>query len=149
MSNIAKSTVQSRTTLPEGVLNGGSSAPLADKYGRQVMLPYTVRELITTAQASVTTGTPTTLIAGIAGTKLDLVFISLQNSSDAAITVTLKDDGTTIRTFTVPVATTNGGVITYDLPIPWPQGTSGGTWNVDGPDVTGTTVTVDALFIKN
>lgn len=139
-----------QTSLPQVAASHGATVDvLADKYGRQVMLPYTFRDGIATAQASVTNGTPTVLHAGDAIAKMDLVFISMTNDSDAAVSVVLSDDGTTVRTFTVPVTTTNSGTITYDWPVPWPQGTVGGAWRVDMPDITGTTVTVDALFVKN
>ena len=140
---------RAKTTLPSSVLDGQLVAPMFDKRGRQVFVQHTVRDLIATAQASVTTGTVTELLAGIAGTYLDLVYISFANNSDAAVNVTLKDDGTTVRTFTVPVSTNNGGFIAEKLDIPWPQSAVGGTWDVDMPDITGTTVTVNALFAKN
>lgn len=149
MSNLAEPQVQARTTLPSAKLNGEDAKLMGDQYGRQVMLPYTVRDLVATASASLTNGTPTTLIAGVTGTKLDLVYISFTNNSDAAVNVTLLDDGTSVRTFTVPVSTTNGGTISFDWPIPWPQSAAGSTWQVDMPDTTGTTVTVSALYVKN
>ena len=120
-----------------------------DKYGRQVFIQYTVRDLVATATASLTTGTATELIAGVSGTFLDLVYISFVNNSDAAVNVSLTDDGTTVRTFTVPVTTNNGGLLSHNYPIPYPQGATGGTWRVDMPDITGTTITVEALYIKN
>lgn len=149
MSNLAKKIAQARTTLPSSVLDGVDVKILADKYGRQITQPYTVRDLVATAAASLTNGTPTTLITGITGTLLDLVYISLTNNSDFAVTVTLTDDSTTVRTFSVPVTTTNSGVVSAEFPIPWPQSTAGSTWRVDMPDISGTTVTVDALYIRN
>src|SRR3990167_7792676 len=140
---------EARTSLPSAALVPTPIKPLFDKYGRQIMQLYTIRDLIATARASVTTGTPTELLAGVAGTLLDLVYVSFTNSSDAAVTVTLTDDSTTVRTFQVPVSTTNSGVVDVDFPIPWPQSATGSTWRVDMPDITGTTVTVDALYIKN
>ncbi len=149
MSQKTKLVAEAKTTLPTAKSGGDDVDLMADKYGRLITLPYTVRDLVMTAQASVTTGTNTVLATGITGVKLDLVYISFTNSSDAAISVVLADDGTTVRTFTVPVSTTNAGVVTYDWPIPWPQSASGGTWMVDMGDYTNTTITVDALFVKN
>lgn len=106
--------------------------------------PYVVREAIVTAHASLTNGTNTTLLAGDADAKLDLVQIGFSNSSDAATTVTLTDDGTTVRIYPIPASTANE--FSYEIPVP--QNAKGGNWQVDLPDITATTITVRALFIK-
>lgn len=120
-----------------------------DDVGRQVMTLYQVRDLISTASLSLTTGTAAVLIAGTTGEFHDLVYVSFTNSSDAAVTVTLRDDSTDVRSFVVPVSTTNSGIVQKDYPIPWPQGATGSAWQVDMPDITGTTVSIEALYVKN
>ena len=115
-----------------------------DLQGRQITIPYVVREAIVTAHASVTTGTNTTLISGDVATRLDLVQIGFSNNSDAATTVTLSDDGTTVRVYPVPANTANE----FQYQIPIPQNAKGGNWQVDLPDITGTTITVRAIFVK-
>lgn len=105
---------------------------------------YVVRGEIVTAVASITTGTNTVLNAGDAASKLDLVQIGFSNASDAATSITLTDDGTTVNIYPVPAATANQ----FNYQIPIPQSKVGGAWRVDMPDITGTTVTVNALFIK-
>lgn len=106
--------------------------------------PYVVRESIVTAHASLTTGTNTTLLTGDSDYPLDLVQIGFSNNSDAATTVTLTDDGTTVNIYPVPASTANQ--FNYEIPIP--QSAKGGNWQVDLPDITGTTITVRGLFIK-
>ena len=136
--------------LIKGIDPGGAERNiLVDKDGRQSINSFQVRDSVATASASVTNGTPTTLIAGQSDTYLDLVYVSLANSSDAAVNVLLTDDALTVRTYTVPVATTNGGLVSFDYPLPLPQGAKESDWKLDIPDITGTTVTVNALFIKN
>lgn len=108
--------------------------------------PYVVRDSIVTASASLTNATVTTLIAGDSASKLDLVQIGFSNNSDAATTVTLKDDGTTVRTLSAPVVTASQPE--YEWTIPLPQSKVGGNWTVQLPSLSGTTVTVNALFIK-
>ena len=115
-----------------------------DSIGRLINLPYAVREALVTAHASLTTGTNTTLLTGDSASKLDLIQIGFSNNSDAATSVTLSDDGTTINIYPVPAATANQ----FNYQIPIPQNKAGGNWQVDLPDITGTTITVRGLFIK-
>ena len=105
---------------------------------------YTLRDATTTASASLTGGTPTVLQAAD-GRFMDLVEITLSNSSDAAVSVILSDDGTTVRTY--PVAASSTLQLQYDTPIP--QSAKGGAWRLDMPDISGTTVTAGALFRRN
>ena len=105
---------------------------------------YVVRASLVTAVASLTTGTSAVLLAGDAASKLDLVQIGFSNNSDAATSVTLKDDSTTVNIYPVPASTANQ----FNYQIPIPQSKVGGSWDVDLPDITGTTITVSALFIK-
>ena len=105
---------------------------------------YVVRGELVTAHASLTTGTNTTLLTGDSVAKLDLVQIGFSNASDAATSVTLTDDGTTVNIYPVPASTANQ--FNYEIPVP--QSKAGGDWQVDLPDITGTTITVRALFIK-
>jgi hypothetical protein len=136
--------------LIKGIDSGGAEKKISvDSSGRLATNSFLMRGSAVTATASVTTGTPTTLLAGQTGNFLDLVYISLSNSSDAAVNVILSDDALTVRTYTVPVATTNGGLVTFDYPFPVSQGAKGSDWKLDMADITGTTVTVDAQFIKN
>lgn len=105
---------------------------------------YVVRASIVTAHASLTGGTNTTLLAGDSANKLDLVQIGFSNNSDAATTITLTDDGTTVNIYPVPASTANQ----FNYQIPIPQNKVGGHWQVDMPDISGTTMTIRALFIK-
>lgn len=142
MSDIAKKTGVARTTNPTPKLNGQNTEATFDDIGRQLTRPYQVRDLITTASASLTTGTKAELRAGISETYLDLVQISCYNNSDAATTVVLSDESTTVRT--IPVPANNVTHINYQIPLK--QSASGVAWYVDLPDITGTTVEVTAEF---
>src|SRR3990167_3445015 len=104
----------------------------------QLTRPYVLGGMTVTATASLTTGTNGTLLTGDSAYKLDLIQIGFTNASDAATTVTISDDGTTVRTF--PVAASTASNIEFSIPLP--QNAAGGNWRVDLPDITGTTVTV-------
>jgi hypothetical protein len=133
-----------RTTNPSATNNGGEIRASFDDVGRQLTRPYQVRDLITTAYASVTTGTKTQLVAGVSGAFLDLCQISCYNNSDAATVVTLTDESTTIRS--IPVPANNVTHVNYQIPLK--QSAAGTAWYVDIPDITGTTIEVTAEFVQ-
>ena len=128
-------------------VNQGDAVDMAmDDLGRPITTPYQARDLVVTAYVTVTSGTTTTLLTGDSDHFLDLVEISCATDSTVAATnFLLKDDGTTVRGFDVPVS----GTVELKFPVPIPQSAKGGNWQVDMEDVTGTTLQVGALFIKN
>lgn len=137
--------LQARTTNPTAVGDADRVNAVGDDLGRTVVWPYQVRDLINTAYVSITTGTVAALIAGVTDVFLDLVQISFSNSSGNAASVVLNNDSTTVQTFLVnPNATTN-----YTFPVPIRATSTGSAWNVDMADITGTTVTIQAQFIRN
>ena len=146
MSDISKKVGVARQTNPTALLDGQDIKASFDDVGRQVMTVHQVRDLVSTAYAAVTTGTPTTLISGDSGYFLDLVEISFStNSTVASTNLLLKDDGTTVRGIDIPVDDT----VQLTFPVPVPQGAKGGDWTIDMEDVTGTTVYISATFVRN
>lgn len=135
---------QARTTNPTAVADSDRINFTGDKLGRQLMRPYQVRELISTAYVSVSNGTETTLKAAVAGSYLDLLYIMGANQSSAAVQVDIRGvtAGNILMTLYIPANSVAG----VALPIPFPQDETGNNWTVDLPDVTGTTVNVSALF---
>ena len=115
-----------------------------DNQGRQFIAFHDVRGALVTASASLTTGTATSLLAGDADYFLDLIDITMANNSTVSATVALVNDGTTIRQFEVPAANTLH--INFDTPLL--QLTKNVLWNADMNDITVTTVTIGAKFIK-
>ena len=114
-----------------------------DDLGRQ-LVRYQVRDLIHTATATLANGTKTVLSAGTAGSYLDLYQISCANDSSVATEVGVFDDGTLVRTIGVPANSTTH----INFQIPLKQSATGCPWYVDIPDITGTTVIVDADFTR-
>ncbi len=133
-----------RTTNPAAVLNGQPVRAGFDDLGRQITRPYQVRDLLSTAFVSLTTGTKTEFIAAVAATYLDLIQISYANNSDAATVVTLTDESTTV--LSIPVAANSAGNMNFTPPLP--QSATGVAWYVDLPDITGTTITINGTFSK-
>lgn len=133
-----------RTANPTAVAAGDRVSATYDDLGRQVMRTLQVRDLIQTAYVSVTNGTETTLRAGVAGAFLDCIAVMCSNNSDAAVSLDIRPvtAGNIVHTIRIPANGTAG----WAPPIPWPQSDTGNNWTVDGPDETGRTITVSALF---
>src|SRR3990167_7676002 len=117
-----------------------------DDVGRQLIRPVQVRDLIATAYVSLTNGTETTLLAGVAGSYLDLIYVMGANNSDVAVSVDIRavTAGNIQTTIRIPANGTAG----VSLPVPIPQDETGNNWTADLPDITGTTITLSALFSK-
>lgn len=149
------------TTNPTKVADGGVIAVKTDAIGRQITTPIQVRGLMQTAYVSISTGTETTLLAGVSGVFMDLVSISASTDSTFATTavvppyIGVRDCRTGGVLFSFPVSglsATNTGsqtIFTKDFSVPLPQNEAGNAWTVDMNDITGTTVNIQALFARN
>lgn len=143
--NYAKIRGVARNRQPSASSDLGEIDMLLDDVGRPVMTPYHMRDMISTATATLSTGTNTALQSGNATEFFDLLEVTFANTSTGAVTVDLIDDGTTAKTFRLPADSTSGATFT----VPIPQGAKGGNWTADMDDVSNTTVNVSATFIKN
>jgi hypothetical protein len=123
-----------------------------DDLGRQVMRPVQVRDAIATAYVSLATGsafgTETTLLAATAGSFYDLIYAMGTNDSDYAVKVDFR--GVTAGNVLFSIMIPGGGTAGVATPVPIPQSgaDSGNAWTIDAPDISGTNVTVSALFTK-
>lgn len=134
-----------RTANPTAVAGGDTVSASYDKVGRQLTRQQ-ARDLTVTAYATLTNGTESTLVSGVAGSYLDLVYIMGANNSDAAITVDIRPvtAGNIVMTLQVPA----NGVAGIACPMPLPQGDTGNNWTADMGDITGTSVYLTALFSR-
>lgn len=135
-----------RTTNPTATSDATAVLASADDLGRTLTRPIQVRDLISTAYATLSNGTETTLLAGVAGAYLDLVYIMAANTSNSAIQVDVRavTAGNVMFTLEVPASGTAG----VSLPVPIPQDATGNNWTVDMGDFSNTTLYVSALFSK-
>lgn len=139
---------QARTTNPTAVANIDRVNAIFDDIGRQITYPYQVRDLIATARVEVTTLAEGTLLAGSSGLFHDLTQITCANNCSAAVRIAIRDSGADILTFDIPATNT----ITQNFSVPIPQNVVNSPWqvaNTASGDVSGTTITVSAAFIKN
>lgn len=135
-----------RTANPTAVAAGDRVSATYDDVGRQVFSPIQVRDLRVTARAQLTNGTETTLLSGSAGSFHDLVWVTGANNSDAAVSVDIRavTAGNILLTLHIPANSTAG----ISAAMPWPQDETGNNWTADMGDITGTTVSLSALFTR-
>lgn len=131
---------------PTAVADGDRVNFRADDLGRQITRPVQVRDLTTTAYVQLTNGTETTLKAATAGSFHDLIYIMGANNSDAAVSVDIRavTAGNVVITLQIPASSTAG----VSLAVPYPQSEGGNNWTADMGDITGTTVSLSALFSR-
>jgi len=141
-----------RTANPTAVAAGDRVSATFDDLGRQVMRPLQVRDLIATAYVTLTSGsafgTETTLLAATAGSMFDLIYVMGTNDSDVAAKVDIR--GVTAGNVLMSLMIPGGGTTGIATPVPLRQTTSdtGNAWTVDAADITGTNLTISALFSR-
>lgn len=133
-----------RTANPTAVAGGDVVKSTYDDLGRQVTRPLQVRDLIATAYVSVTNGTETTLRSAVAGASLDMVLLTLSNTSDAAVTANIR--AVTAGNISLSIVVPPYGTAGYSASVPLPQSEQGNNWTIDLPDITGTTVYASGIF---
>lgn len=133
---------------PTAVAGGDAVYARADKTGRQVIVPHQVRDLITRGSVTLTDASEQSLIAAVAATFHDMLFIRLVNLGTANRIVSIRDAtaGTVRDTWLLPATSTDGMV----FPAPFKQTTSNNAWTaqLDGAPVGGN-VFVIAQFAEN
>lgn len=139
-----------RTTNPTAHSDGQMSAVSLDSLGRQIITPVQMRGLRMTAYATLTSGSgfgsETILLASGSGAYLDLMYMMGTNNSDAAVQIDFRAStgGTVLASLQIPAGGTAGVALPSPIPGPWTDH----TWTIDAPDITGTNVTISALFSK-
>lgn len=133
------------TALPSAATATNYVRTMADKFGRQVVLPQAPRDLVGQQSTTITssTGSTTVVTAGAAGVLNDITSITLTNSSASATLATLSD-GTNSYYFYCPAGDMRGA--TYQVPL---AATAAATaWTLTcGTSVASLYVTVQ--FVKN
>ena len=102
------------TALPTAATATNTVVPMADKYGRLIVLPQAPRDLVGTASVQ-NTGVSGTLIGAIASTYCDITNLVITNET-ATPTVVSVSDGTT--TYKFALAASGGGVFPFSPPLP-------------------------------
>lgn len=132
------------TALPVAVSGGAAVQPMADKFGRNVAVLNTPRDLVGTAIVSNnSTASGVSFIgAGAAGVFNDIITFIATNRAATATVVSLTD-GTAVYTFALAA---NGGIV-INFPTPLPATSSATAWTIGNS----ATVACDyvAVYAKN
>lgn len=122
---------QAITALPTAVSNAQLVGTAADKYGRQVALISTIRDLVLTQTTTISASTSeTTIGTAIASTFLDLIMLIISNTSTATNTrIDFRDTTAGSILFSLQ---SNGGQppIGFSLSTPIPQTTVNTNWTL-------------------
>lgn len=139
---------EARTSNPTAVGNGDATRLRTDDLGRQLVRPFQVRDLTTTAYVSLTDSSEDTLLSGSASTFHDLVYVMGANESDAAVSVDFRcgTGGSVILSLEIPANSTAG--VAPAMPIPMPEVAQAWTAQNPGSDISNTTINITALFTK-
>ena len=138
------------TALPTAVTNGQRVNGTADKFGRKIVLPITIRDLTgrQTTTISASTAETTIVTAGGAGVFNDIVMLIISNTSVSTNTrIDFRD--TTGGAVLFSLQSIGGGApVGFALPVPIPQTTANTNWTAQCASST-TDIRIFAVFAKN
>lgn len=137
------------TTLPTAVTNGQAADTVGDKFGRDIVLPITIRDLTGTQTTTLSaTTSETTIVTAASGVFNDLVMLIVSNTSASTNTrIDFRD--TTGGTVLFSLWSQAGAPPTgFVLPLPIPQTTVNTNWTAQCATST-TDVRIYAVYAKN
>lgn len=139
--------INPQTALPTAATAGNLTGITGDKFGRQVVLPNAMRDLMGTQMTTITSSTAETIIAtAVAATFLDLVSIFITNTSATAVRVDIRD--TTAGAVIFPLYIPAGDMRGLSLTTPWPQTAVNTNWTATC-SASVADIRIAALYIKN
>lgn len=136
-----------QTSLPTAATAGQLQGATADKFGRQVVLPGTIRDLVGTQTTTISASTTeTTIVTAAASTFNDLTALVLSNTSATATRVDFRDTtgGSVLFSIYVPAADVRG--VSFSRPVP--QTSVNTNWTAQS-SASITDLRVYAVFDKN
>ena len=137
------------TSLPTAEAHADRANMVVDKFGRQVVLPGTIRDLVGTQTTTISASTSETTIvtAGAAGIFNDVVLLVVSNTSATAVRVDFRDatGGSVLFSLYVPAGDARG----FSLGgTPVPQTTAANNWTAQS-SASVTDLRIYAVFHKN
>lgn len=136
-----------KTALPTAVSDGQLVNNTGDKFGRQVILPNAMRDIVGKQTTTISASTAeTTIITAAASTLNDLLAVWISNTSATPARVDIRDDtgGTIIFQLYIPAGDMRG----FSLTTPWPQTAANKNWTAQS-SASVTDLRVAALYAKN
>lgn len=139
---------KARTTNPSAVADGDRVDGTFDDIGRQVVVPFGVRDLVGHQHTQIASSSSETTIvtAGAAGVFHDLISLILTNQTATAVNVTIKDATTGTTRMIIALAASGGAVLTFPAPVNQASAAANWTATLSSAAVT---VNIFAQFVKN
>lgn len=139
-----------QTALPAAVTAGQMAGPLADTFGRQVMLPFGFRQLLACQGTTISASTTETTILTAAGANVfaDPYLLVISNTSASTNTrIDIRD--ATAGSILFSLESIGGANPTgFNSPTPIPQTTANNNWTAQAATST-TDLRVYVCYIKN
>lgn len=134
------------TTNRTRVASGDRADALSDTAGRQINVPFQVRELVGDATVTLANNTETTIVAATASTFYDLVEVTVTNTGAVTLNVSLRSTtgGAVRRIIQVPA----GDTVQAVFPATLKQAAVNTNWTVQSSSATGD-CTVGVSYIAN
>lgn len=107
------------TALPSAATAGNLTGNLSDKFGRSVIVPGTIRDLVGTQTTTISASTSeTTIVTAAANIFNDIYFLTVANTSATAVRVDFRDTtaGSVLFSWYVPAGDMRGGSLAKILP---------------------------------
>lgn len=147
-ANITYQGKRGTTALPTAVTDGQSVGAMSDKYGRAVVIPGTIRDLVGTQTTTISASTSeTTIVTAAASIFNDLIMLVVSNTSATATRLDFRDTtgGSVLFSLYVPAGDTRG----FNMGgIPVPQTSVNTNWTAQS-SASVTDLRVYAVFAKN
>ena len=137
------------TALPTAATAGNLVGAMSDKFGRLVVLPTTIRDLVGTQTTTISASTgETTIVSAAANVFNDLVMLIVSNTSTSTNTrIDFRD--TTGGSVLFSLQSVGGGApVGFALPVPIPQTSVNTNWTAQCATST-TDIRIYAVFAKN
>lgn len=146
--NPVKVGAQARTTNPTAVADSDRVNIIADDIGRQVIVPYGVRDLVGHQHTQIaSSASETTIItAGAGGVFNDLICLILTNQTATAVNVTIKDATAGTTRMIIALAASGGAVIPFPAPVKQAAAANNWTATLSSAAVT---VNIFAQYVAN
>lgn len=136
-----------KTALPAAASDGNLTGAMEDKFGRTVVLPGTIRDLVGTQTTTIAASTSeTTIVTAAASVFNDLVLLIISNTSATAARLDFRDTtaGSILFSVYVPVGDVRG----FAPSQPIPQTTVNTNWTAQS-SASITDLRIYAVFNKN
>lgn len=137
-----------KTALPTAASDGNLTGVMMDKFGRQVVLPVTIRDLVGTQTTTISASTTeTTIVTAAASTFNDLLLLVCSNTSATAARLDFRDTtgGSVLFSIYVPAGDVRG----FSLGgVPIPQTSVNTNWTAQS-SASVTDLRIYAVWVKN